>query len=70
MAKREIKEVELQDDLSITEQMEPDKVVVIVMDGVYGDVRKFEAAEHGKTVIETSKGKFAKAYWDESTFAR
>ncbi|KHD85670.1 terminase [Bacillus ginsengihumi] len=68
MAKR-IKEVDLLDDMTIKQALEPDKVVVVVLDGKRGIVRKCEAVEHGETIVETINGKFKKVHFHESELA-
>lgn len=66
LAKKRIKEVELLEDMVVHEPLEPDKVIVLVLDGKRGIVRKCEAVEHGKTTIETVNGKSKKITFDES----
>lgn len=50
---------------SVTQNIEPGKVLVVVFDGVQGKAKVTEAAEHGLTIRETAKGKVAKIKYDE-----
>jgi hypothetical protein len=43
-------------DMSIQQQIEPGKVLIVVLDGHQGKAKVFEAVEHGLTIIETAKG--------------
>lgn len=51
-------------DMSIQQQIENGKVLVLVLDGVKGTATKVEAPEHGLTVVETAKGKSAKVKFE------
>ncbi|MFT8362721.1 MAG: XtrA/YqaO family protein [Sporolactobacillus sp.] len=50
---------------SVTQNIEPGKVLVVVFDGVQGKAKVTEAAEHGLTIRETAKGKVAKIKYDK-----
>lgn len=54
------------DNLSINQQLQPGKVMVIVLDGIQGKAKVCEAVEHGFTIIETVKGKAARVRFEES----
>jgi hypothetical protein len=54
------------ENMSINQAMEPGKVVIVVLDGQQGKAKKFEAVEHGLTIIETAKGKTARIRFEES----
>lgn len=60
------REVQVADDMSVQCQMEPGKVIVLVLDGQQGKARITEAVEHGFTIIETVKGKTARIKFEES----
>ncbi|MEC1662984.1 XtrA/YqaO family protein [Bacillus halotolerans] len=47
-------------DLSIGESIEPGKIRIIILDGNEGTAHVLEAPEHGKTIIQTAKGSFAR----------
>ncbi|WP_141433011.1 XtrA/YqaO family protein [Bacillus sp. 03113] len=53
---------------SIAQNIESDKVVILVLDGLQGKVTKCVAPEHGLSVIETVKGKGAKFKTIEENF--
>jgi SepF-like predicted cell division protein (DUF552 family) len=53
------------DGKSVTQEIEPGKVLVVVLDGVQNKAKVTEAVEHGLTIIETAKGKVAKIKYDE-----
>jgi hypothetical protein len=53
-------------DMSIQQQIEPGKVLIVVLDGHQGKAKVFEAVEHGFTIIETAKGKTARIRYEES----
>lgn len=50
----------LNDDLSFTKSIESGKVQVIVLDGKQGAAHIMDAPEHGKSIIQTVKGHFAR----------
>ncbi|WGD97084.2 XtrA/YqaO family protein [Bacillus safensis] len=45
---------------TIQNALEADKVRIIVMDGNEGTAHITDAPEHGKTIIQTAKGHFAR----------
>nr|MDH3077286.1 XtrA/YqaO family protein [Bacillus velezensis]MDH3099254.1 XtrA/YqaO family protein [Bacillus velezensis]WGD99350.1 XtrA/YqaO family protein [Bacillus velezensis] len=45
---------------SIQQSMEPGKIRIIVLDGTEGTAHVLDVPEHGKTIIQTSKGDFAR----------
>ena len=53
-------------NMSIQQQIEPGKVLIVVLDGHQGKAKICEAVEHGFTIIETAKGKTAKIRFEES----
>jgi hypothetical protein len=53
------------DNMSINQTIEPGKVVIVVLDGHRGKAKKFEAVEHGLTIIETVNGKAARIRFEE-----
>lgn len=60
------REIDLNPDgKSVTQELEPGKVLVIVLDGVQNKAKVTEAVEHGFTIIETAKGKVAKIKYNE-----
>jgi hypothetical protein len=66
---RKIEDLPILDDMSVRQALEPGKVVVIILDGVQGKVKKCEAVPHGQTVIETSNGKTKRiSFKDEELF--
>lgn len=61
-----LKEIELNSDgESVTQKIEPGKVLVVVLDGVQKKAKITVAVEHAFTIIETAKGKVAKIKYDE-----
>lgn len=52
--------------MSIQQQIEPGKVLIVVLDGHQGKAKICEAVEHGYTIIETAKGKTARIRYEES----
>ena len=56
-----------EETLQLTElpKIEEDKVIVMILDGFQGKAKAFEAVHHGKTIIETAKGKAFKVSFDE-----
>lgn len=52
--------INLNDDLSFTKSIESGKVQVIVLDGKQGAAHIMDAPEHGKSIIQTVKGHFAR----------
>ena len=66
LAEKRIGEIELLEDLTIKQAIEPDKVIIVVLDGKRGIARKCEAVEHGSTIIETVNGKSKKITFIES----
>lgn len=60
------KEIDLnKDGKTVTQEIKPGKVLVVVLDGVQNKAKVTEAVEHGFTIIETAKGKVAKIKYDE-----
>ncbi|NEX77393.1 terminase [Bacillus thermocopriae] len=53
-------------NMSIQQQIEPGKVLIVVLDGHQGKAKICEAVEHGFTIIETAKGKTARIRFEES----
>lgn len=53
-------------DMSISEQIEPGKVIVLVLDGNKGKAFKCEAVSHGLTIVETTSGKSKRITFEES----
>lgn len=49
-----------QKDFTIQQKIDPGKVQIIVLDGNQGTAHVLDAPEHGKTVIQTVKGSFAR----------
>ncbi|MFC7888578.1 XtrA/YqaO family protein [Bacillus velezensis] len=45
---------------TIQQSMEPGKIRIIVLDGTEGTAHVLDVPEHGKTIIQTSKGSFAR----------
>ncbi|MFV5961250.1 XtrA/YqaO family protein [Bacillus sp. AK25] len=56
MKPNEIKDFET----TIHQNLEPGKVRIIVIDGNEGTAHITDAPEHGKTIIQTAKGYFAR----------
>ncbi|MEC0761712.1 XtrA/YqaO family protein [Bacillus haynesii] len=54
------RELDINQDFSVNSKIQSGKVTVIVLDGVNGVAYEAEAPEHGKTIIETAKGDFAR----------
>lgn len=54
------KELDINQDFSVKSKIQRGKVTVIVLDGVNGTAYEAEAPEHGRTIIETVKGEFAR----------
>lgn len=52
-------------DMSIKQQLEPGKVKIIVLDGHQGVAKMCEAVHHGRTIIETYRGKASGFIYDE-----
>ncbi|MCK8098913.1 MULTISPECIES: XtrA/YqaO family protein [Bacillus] len=46
--------------VTIQQKIDPGKVQIIVLDGNQGTAHVLDAPEHGKTVIQTVKGSFAR----------
>lgn len=65
MSKR-TEEIMINEEMIISQKIQPGKVVIIVLDGHLGKAKKCEAVEHGYTVIETAKGKTARIKFEES----
>lgn len=56
-----MKPTEIKDfDTTIQNAIEPGKVRIIVIDGNEGTAHITDAPEHGKTIIQTAKGTFAR----------
>ncbi|MEC3999883.1 XtrA/YqaO family protein [Bacillus subtilis] len=53
-------EINLNKDTTIQQAIEPGKIQIIVLDGSQGTAHVLEASEHGKTIIQTAKGSFAR----------
>ncbi|OUL03430.1 XtrA/YqaO family protein [Bacillus spizizenii] len=54
------REINLNKDTTIQQAIEPGKIQIIVLDGSQGTAHVLEAPEHGKTIIQTAKGSFAR----------
>ncbi len=54
------REINVKKDFTIQQKIDPGKVKIIVLDGNQGSAHVLEAPEHGKTVIQTVKGSFAR----------
>lgn len=59
------KEIKISEEFLVTQQIEPGKVMVLVLDGIQGKAKLCEAVEHGQTIIETAKGKAARILFHE-----
>ncbi|RPK21509.1 hypothetical protein EH2_00803 [Bacillus subtilis] len=53
------REINIKNDFTIQQKIDPGKVKIIVLDGNQGTAHVLDAPEHGKTVIQTAKGCFA-----------
>jgi hypothetical protein len=53
-------------DMSISQKIEPGKVIVLVLDGNKGKAFKCEAVSHGLTIVETTSGKSKRVTFEES----
>lgn len=51
--------------MSIKQTIEPGKVIIVVLDGHSGKAKKYEAVNHGRTIIETVNGKTARIRFQE-----
>lgn len=60
-----IQEVKINEDLSITQEIQPGKVLLLVLDGVKGKASVCQAVEHGQTIVETAKSKAVKIKFHE-----
>ncbi|NWN81134.1 MAG: hypothetical protein HLX44_21925 [Bacillus sp. (in: Bacteria)] len=58
------REIDINQDFSVKSKIQRGKVTVIVLDGVNGAAYEAEAPEHGKTIIETAKGDFARVEYE------
>ncbi|WGD77582.1 XtrA/YqaO family protein [Bacillus subtilis] len=54
------REINIKKDFTIQQKIDPGKVKIIVLDGNQGTAHVLDAPEHGKTVIQTVKGSFAR----------
>lgn len=54
------REINIKNDFTIQQKIDPGKVKIIVLDGNQGTAHVLNAPEHGKTVIQTVKGSFAR----------
>lgn len=59
------KELTINDDMSISEQIESEKVKIIVLDGHQGKAKVYEAVHHGRTIVETYAGKASGIIFDD-----
>lgn len=50
------REINLSNDTTIEQAIEPGKIQIIVLDGSQGTAHVLEAPEHGETIIQTIKG--------------
>lgn len=65
LAKRS-QDVDIDNNMSIEQKIEPGKVLILVLDGIQGKVKMCEAVDHGLTIIETAKGQAARIRFEES----
>ncbi|MBL4985106.1 XtrA/YqaO family protein [Bacillus safensis] len=56
----EPKQLFIQENQTFVGEMEKGKIQVIVLDGNVGTAYKMDVPEHGKTIIQTVKGHFAR----------
>ncbi|MCM3366084.1 XtrA/YqaO family protein [Bacillus safensis] len=56
----EPKQLFIQENQTFVGEMEKGKIQVIVLDGNVGTAYKMDVPEHGKTIIQTAKGYFAR----------
>lgn len=54
------REINIKKDFTIQQKIDPGKVQIIVLDGNQGTAHVLDTPEHGKTVIQTVKGSFAR----------
>ncbi|OBA07040.1 hypothetical protein A9D36_07590 [Bacillus subtilis] len=54
------REINIKKDFAIQQKIDLGKVEIIVLDGKQGTAYVLDAPEHGKTVIKTVKGSFAR----------
>ncbi|MHA7743901.1 XtrA/YqaO family protein [Priestia aryabhattai] len=54
------------DGMTIKHAMEPEKVVLLILDGYRRKVKAIEAVHHGFTIIETVKGKTVRIRFEEN----
>ncbi|POX34451.1 XtrA/YqaO family protein [Bacillus sp. Ru63] len=54
------REINLSKDTTIQQAIEPGKIQILILDGKEGTAHVLEAPEHGKTIIQTAKGSFAR----------
>jgi hypothetical protein len=67
LVSKRTKELEINiQEMSVTQTIEPGKVLILVLDGVQGKAKLCEAVEHGFTIVETAKGKAARIKFEES----
>lgn len=57
------RQLDVNQDLSITHKIQRGKVTVTILDGVTGTAYDAEAPLYGKTIIETAKGDFVRVNW-------
>jgi microcompartment protein CcmL/EutN len=64
-----MREIPIDDNLVVSQKLEPGKILVMVLDGKSGKVKITEAVEHGQTVIETHNGKVKRvSFKDDELF--
>ncbi|MDM5299254.1 XtrA/YqaO family protein [Bacillus pumilus] len=56
----EPKQLFIQENHTIVGEIEEGKIQVIVLDGTVGTAYMMDVPEHGKTIIQTAKGQFAR----------
>ncbi|MED5047244.1 XtrA/YqaO family protein [Bacillus siamensis] len=54
------REISIKKDFNIQQKIDPGKVQIIVLDGNQGTAHVLDDLVHGKTVIQTVKGSFAR----------
>lgn len=53
-------------DMTVQHAIEPEKVVLLILDGYQRKVKAIEAVHHGFTIIETVKGKAVRVRFEEN----
>ncbi|WCK55409.1 XtrA/YqaO family protein [Aneurinibacillus sp. Ricciae_BoGa-3] len=58
------KEVVIDENGRIEAEIEPGKVMILIIDGTQGKVTAVEAVRHGMTSVETVKGRATQVHYD------